>query len=142
VNGIVIDASVTLSWCFPDEHTLLVGERKGRITAEQTRAFFDALRVLKPALDYASLEQVAGPVQVICRDHRLTPYDALYVELALRSGCPLATLDHPQRQAQAISAFVAYDPSGSGPSKPDVKAPRQLIATPRRRDVPRSAPHS
>jgi hypothetical protein len=68
VTGIVIDASLTLSWCFPDEqtamsmhvldrlrsgeralvpafwplevlNTLLVGERKGRITAEQTRAF-------------------------------------------------------------------------------------------------------
>ena len=86
MTGIVIDASVTLSWCFPDEqthmsafwplevlNTLLVGERKGRITAEQTKAFFDELRVLKPALDYASLEQVVGPVQIICRDHRLTP---------------------------------------------------------------------
>jgi len=128
VTGIVIDASVTLSWCFPDEqtplsmnvldrigageralvpafwplevlNTLLVGERKGRITAEQTRAFFDALRVLRPVLDTVSLEQIAGPIQIICRDHRLTPYDALYVELALRSGCPLATLDRPQRQA-------------------------------------------
>jgi predicted nucleic acid-binding protein len=79
--------------------TLLVGERRGRITAEQTRAFFDTLRILNPTLDYASLEQVAGPVQIICRDHRLTPYDALYIELALRSGCPLATLDQPQKQA-------------------------------------------
>jgi predicted nucleic acid-binding protein len=76
-----------------------IGERKGRITSEQTKAFFDTLRVLSPVLDYASLEQVAGPVQIICRDHRLTPYDALYVELALRSGCPLATLDQPQREA-------------------------------------------
>jgi predicted nucleic acid-binding protein len=127
VKGIVIDASVTLSWCFPDEQTplslsvldrlkageqalapafwsvevlnvLLLGERKGRITAAQTRAFFDTLRALNPSMDYASLEQVAGPVQSICRDHRLTPYDALYVELALRSGCPLATLDQPQRE--------------------------------------------
>lgn len=128
MTGIVIDASVTLSWCFPDErtqmsmdvldrlksgeqalvpafwalevlNTLLVGERRGRVTAEQTRLFFDTIRILNPALDYASLEQVAGPVQIICRDHRLTPYDALYIELALRSGCPLATLDLPQRQA-------------------------------------------
>jgi predicted nucleic acid-binding protein len=128
VTGIVIDASVTLSWCFPDEqtymsmnvldrlkageqalvpafwalevlNTLLVGERRGRITAEQTEAFLGALRVLNPILDYASLEQVAGPIQIICRDHQLTPYDALYIELALRSGCPLATLDQPQRRA-------------------------------------------
>jgi predicted nucleic acid-binding protein len=50
-------------------------------------------------MDHASLEQVAGPVQIICRDHRLTPYDALYVELAMRSSFPLATLDQPQRDA-------------------------------------------
>ena len=128
MTGIVIDASVTLSWCFPDEqtpmslnvldrlksgeralapafwsldvlNTLLLGEHKGRITPEQTKASFDTLRVLSPALDYASLEQVAGAVQIICRDRRLTPYDALYVELALRSGWPLATLDQPQREA-------------------------------------------
>jgi len=94
VTGMVIDASVTLSWCFPDEqtpmssnvldrlksgeralvpafwplevlNTLLVGERRGRITAEQTRAFLDTLRVLGPALDYTSLGQIAGPVQII-----------------------------------------------------------------------------
>jgi predicted nucleic acid-binding protein len=126
--GIVIDASVTLAWCFPDEqtpmsmnvldrlktgeqalvpafwsvevlNTLLLGERKGRITPEQTKAFIDTLRVMNPILDHASLDQVAGPVQIICRDHRLTPYDALYVDLAMRSAYPLATLDQPQRDA-------------------------------------------
>ena len=106
MTGLVIDASVTLSWCFPDEQTplsldvldrlkggeqalvpafwsvevlnvLLLGERKGRIAPEQTASFFDTLRALNPRMDHASLEQVAGPVQLICRDHRLTPYDAL-----------------------------------------------------------------
>ena len=128
MNRIVVDASVTLSWCFPDEQTassigvldrlqlgdqalvpafwpaevlnsLLVGERRGRILPEQTATFIDALKALKPVLDYATLEQVAGPVQIICRDHRLTPYDGLYIELAQRSGCPLATLDQAQRDA-------------------------------------------
>jgi predicted nucleic acid-binding protein len=128
LNRIVIDASVTLSWCFPDEQTdsslsvlsrlqsgeqalvpvfwavevlnsLLVGERRGRITAEQSGEFLNALKILRPAFDYASLEQVVGPVQIICRDRGLTPYDALYVELAQRSGWPLATLDQPQREA-------------------------------------------
>jgi len=70
VTGIVIDASVTLSWCFPDEQTpmslkvldllkageralvrsfwpleilniLLLGERKRRITPQQTKGFFE-----------------------------------------------------------------------------------------------------
>ena len=128
MTGIVIDASVTLSWCFPDEqtpmslnvldrlksgeqalvpafwsvevlNTLLLGERKGRITPGTDQSVSRRPASLKPGLDYASLEQVAGAVQIICRDHRLTPYDALYVELAQRTGCPLATLDQPQREA-------------------------------------------
>jgi predicted nucleic acid-binding protein len=150
VTGIVIDASVTLSWCFPDEqtpmslnvldrlksgeqalvpafwslevlNTLLLGERKGRINPEQTKAFLDALRVLSPAVDYASLEQVAGPVQIICRDHRLTPYDALYVELAQRSGCPLATLDRGESQEgqsrRSCEGESSRQESGTGPEE-------------------------
>jgi predicted nucleic acid-binding protein len=128
VNGIVVDASLTLSWCFPDEQTplslmvldrlmagepalvpafwsvevlnaLLLGERKGRITPEHTRAFLGDLLSLRPTLDHASLAQVFGPVQMLCRERRLTPYDALYVELAMRVQRPLATLDQPQRDA-------------------------------------------
>lgn len=128
MSAIVVDASVTLSWCFPDEqttlsitvldrlkagdqalvpafwsvevlNTLLVGERRGRISLEQTQAFLDELRALDPKLDCASFNDVSGLVQTISRDHRLAPYDALYVELALRTGCALATLDGAQRSA-------------------------------------------
>ena len=38
-------------------------------------------------------------VQLLCRDHGLTPYDALYVELAQRTKSPLATLDQSQKDA-------------------------------------------
>jgi predicted nucleic acid-binding protein len=117
VSGIVVDASITLSWCFADERTdlsvavldllkagdralvpafwsvevpnsLLVGEKRGRIRPEQSQAFLGELRALNPILDYASLDQVCGAVQTISRDHRLAPYDALYVELALRMNSP------------------------------------------------------
>lgn len=128
MNEIVVDASITLSWCFPDEQTplslavldrlkagdaaivpafwsveilnsLLVGERRGRITAEQTQTFLRSLQALRPTLDNATLDRVTGPVQKLCRDHGLAPYDALYVDLAMRKKCPLATLDQPQRNA-------------------------------------------
>lgn len=128
MNGIVLDASVTLSWCFPDEQTavalnvldrlnageqalvpafwsvevlnsLLIGEKRGRISPEQTEAFLSTLRALGPAIDSIAAEQVFGPVQALCRAHRLTPYDALYVELAMRTQSPLATLDQPQKDA-------------------------------------------
>src|ERR1700732_409520 len=120
--------SVTLSWCFPDEQTplslkvldrlnggeealvpafwsvevlnsLLVGEKRGRISPDQIHAFLRHLAALQPAVDHASLEQVFGSVQMLCRDHVLTPYDALYVELARRTQCPLATLDQSQKDA-------------------------------------------
>jgi predicted nucleic acid-binding protein len=94
LTGIVIDASVTLSWCFPDEQ-----EAASIIVLDRIKAFFDTLRILSPSVDQASMDRIAGPVQMICRDHGLTPYDALYVELAQRSGCPLATLDREQRRA-------------------------------------------
>jgi len=131
VNGIVIDASITLSWCFPDEQTpssfavldrlkagdvalvpafwtvevlnsLLVGERRGRISPDQTQAFLQSLLALRPALDHATFEQVIGPVQQLCRGKRLTPYDALYVELAMRTQSPLATLDQSQQDAAKL----------------------------------------
>jgi predicted nucleic acid-binding protein len=130
VSWIVLDASVTLSWCFPDEQTpaamsvldllkagdqalvpafwcsevlnsLLVGERRGRISADQTRVFLNDLSALRPMLDDASLGRVFQDVQALCRQHGLASYDALYVELAMRSGSPLATLDKNQRDAAA-----------------------------------------
>lgn len=128
MSSIVVDASVTLSWCFPDEQTpsaiavldllkagdqalvpafwcseilnsLLVGEKKGRISADKTRAFLEDLRALRPTLDDVSLERVIHNIQALCRQFGLTPYDALYVELAARSGSSLATLDANQRDA-------------------------------------------
>ena len=125
---IVVDASITLSWCFPDEqsplslkvlerlktgevaivpafwsfevlNSLLIGEKRGRISQAQTQSFLDDLKALAPTFDYATAEQVYGPIQKLCRDHRLTPYDALYVDLAMRKKCTLATLDELQLTA-------------------------------------------
>jgi predicted nucleic acid-binding protein len=131
LTRIVVDASIRLSWCFPDEQTplsldvlrrlkggdqvfvpsfwsvevlnsLLVGERRGRISSAQTSAFLSDLRMLNPSFDHASLDQVNGPIQKLSRDHGLTPYDALYVELAMRTSCPLATQDQIQKNAATL----------------------------------------
>jgi predicted nucleic acid-binding protein len=45
-------------------------------------------------------------VVMLARRHRLTVYDASYLELALRLGLPLASLDGELRQA-AIACGVA-----------------------------------
>lgn len=126
MNSIVVDASVTLAWCFADEQTplalkvlerlktgdqalvpsfwslevlnsLLVGEKRGRISPEETQAFLGDLAAMSPSFDYVSTDQLNGPVQKLCRDHGLTPYDALYIELAMRMKSPLATQDQAQK---------------------------------------------
>ncbi len=131
MSQVVLDASITLSWCFPEEktplslrvlerlkagdealvpffwslevlNTLLIGERRGRISAEQTLAFLAHLEALQPTFDHASFEEVNGPIQEICRDHAITPYDAVYLELAMRADCPLATQDQAQKAVAAV----------------------------------------
>jgi predicted nucleic acid-binding protein len=78
---------------------LLVAERKGRISADQTRAFLEDLLALHPTLDDASLERVFKDDLALCRQFGLASYDVRYVELAMRSKSPLATLDKNQREA-------------------------------------------
>jgi len=99
-------ALVPAFWCSEVLNSLLVGERKGRISAVEVQAFLEDLRALRPTLDNASLERVIQDIQPLCRQHGLVSYDALYVELAMRSGSPLATLDKSQRDAALAVGVV------------------------------------
>ena len=128
----VLDSSVALSWCFEDEVTeatlrirerlsteravvpslwllevanvLLLGARRGRLTAEAAAEFADLLLglpidVVEPERDIADLMQLAA-------EHRLTAYDAAYLQVAAARRLPLATLDATLAGA-ARSAGVA-----------------------------------
>lgn len=118
----MLDASIVLSWCFPDENealaqlvadmfkrgdtaivpsfwpyevlnALLVGEKRKRISKELIRRFLDDLATLPIALEQFPNGVVFGRVQRLSREHGLTAYDAAYLDLALDSRLPLATLD-------------------------------------------------
>ncbi len=125
----VLDASIALTWCFPDEeaqkaqeiserivagetvvvpafwrheilNALLVGERRKRLTPELTRAFIEDLNRLPIDVDLRiTSANVFEETQSLCRKHGLTAYDAAYLELATRSGCSLATADSDLRGA-------------------------------------------
>lgn len=120
---IVIDASIALSWVFPDEgaaeaeiglkrvvaegalvpalwplevlNGLLVGERKRRLKLSDVPVVVALFRDLPLRAAPASIEAAFDRVSPIARDHRLTSYDAAYLALALDVGLPLATLDEP-----------------------------------------------
>lgn len=122
MSRFVLDASVVLTWCFPDENAalaqhvagmfkrgdiaiapsfwphevlnaLLVGEKRKRISRELVRSFLDDLEVLPIVLEQFPAAVVFDRIQRLSREHGLTAYDAAYLDLALNSGLPLATLD-------------------------------------------------
>lgn len=125
--GFVLDASVSACWALDDEedtiadvaldrsdveeivvpslwwfeirNILIVAERRKRLTVATTDAFLRSIRRLKLSIDRAPEEK---DVILLARRHGLTVYDSGYLELALREGLALATLD--KRLAAAAEA--------------------------------------
>jgi predicted nucleic acid-binding protein len=119
VSLCVLDASATFPWLFEDEASpeadalldlvsergavvpplwflecangLAMAERRGRIDSAGVAKAIGLLRRLPLAVDDAALSRAFDGVPDLARVHRLTAYDAHYLDLALRRGFPLAT---------------------------------------------------
>jgi predicted nucleic acid-binding protein len=96
------DAAVPMLWWFEVRNALIVNERRGRITELQTARFLHEISPLAITTDGSPDE---SSVLTLARRHRMTVYDAAYLELALRQALPLATLD-AQLAAAARSETV------------------------------------
>jgi predicted nucleic acid-binding protein len=128
IKAIVLDASVTLAWCFPGESTsyteaildllgagsnalapsiwpfevangLLMGERRKRLTMAQVVSILQRISDLPITIEAARIDRLFGDVLSVARQQQLTEYDAAYLEVALREGLPLASLDDRLRRA-------------------------------------------
>jgi predicted nucleic acid-binding protein len=125
--NLVLDASITLAWCYADETTeavqrsfdivrtngawvpvlwlwevanvLQMNVRRGRHNAKfRDRALADlALFPIKE--DAEAGRQAWSGSLILAERHSLTVYAAAYLEVALRRGLPLATLDRNLRSA-------------------------------------------
>jgi predicted nucleic acid-binding protein len=84
------EARVPSLWWFEVRNTLIINERRGRLAQTDTATFLRGLSRLGVTLD-RSPEEVG--VLTLARKHRLTVYDACYLELAQREALALATLD-------------------------------------------------
>jgi predicted nucleic acid-binding protein len=132
----IVDASLACAWCFPDEQTdytqavlravsgsidalaprlwayevrngVLTGVRRGRIPRTHAERFLASLSGLRVGLtDPHSYDAVFALVD----RHGLTFYDAAYLDLALREGLPLASLDDRLRKAAAKSGVLLFEP--------------------------------
>jgi predicted nucleic acid-binding protein len=77
-------------WWFETRNTLVVNERRGRLTESDSTAFLHQLSRLPITADLTPDESA---LLRLARAHKLTVYDAAYLELAQRRGLALATLD-------------------------------------------------
>jgi len=125
--SLVLDASATLAWLFGDETTpeiravfdkvaehgahvpnlwhleiansLTMAARRGRIDLEFRQAALADLALLDIAIDVHTGARSWHDTIAFADRHRLTLYDAAYLELAGRLCLPLATLDTALRKA-------------------------------------------
>ena len=136
MNGIVIDASVALAWCFPDEasdyadsvllalenetaivpaiwavevaNALLVGERRKRIRQPEIRRFADLLKNLSVVEDRQPFADTVSNVLPLAREHDLSAYDAAYLDVAVRHEIPIATLDRVLQRVCNVAGVKAF----------------------------------
>ena len=123
----VLDCSVTMAWLFPDEATqaterfreslietrafvpslwpvevgnvLLTATRRGRIRTDEWPQIRAHLQALPIEIDPVSTSRTWGTSLELAHAHRLSVYDATYLELAMRLRMPLVTLDRALRSA-------------------------------------------
>src|SRR5215831_7597155 len=99
LNRLVTEtALVPAGWFIEITNVLAMAERKGRITPTQSDAFIADLGKLGIERDDAAPDRAFTHLLTLCRTHRLTSYDAIYLDLAIRRGLPLATLDDDLRK--------------------------------------------
>ena len=137
---LVVDSSVALTWCFEDERTaatvalldrvadtgafapalwplemlnaLAMAERRQRITAQQRHQLSGWMRNLPIKLDQETADQAWTATALFAEQHRLTLYDACYLELAHRLKLPLATLDNALRAAAPLVGVALLGAAG------------------------------
>lgn len=139
---LVIDCSVTMAWYFKDEanpysdavrralateraavpalwplevaNVLLMGERRKSSTQAQATKWLRFLTALPIAVDSQPPILAFDPILNLARSHKLTAYDAAYLELAIRLGLPLAARDDAlEKAAQSVGVPLFVPPASS-----------------------------
>ncbi|HSZ00986.1 MAG TPA: type II toxin-antitoxin system VapC family toxin [Terriglobales bacterium] len=127
MTGVVIDASLALAWCFPDEaseyadgvlvalegrtvmvppvwaleitNAVLVAERRKRAKLADVRRFVELLGGLTIIEQSQTVIDTVSSVLPLARQYGLSAFDAAYLDVAVRQGAPLATLDSTLERA-------------------------------------------
>lgn len=80
-------------WHVEISNALLMGERRKIITEAQTIDYLNRLHLLPISTDDKSVTHCCSVAISLAREYGLTAYDAVYLELALRTDSSIATFD-------------------------------------------------
>lgn len=123
----VLDNSIVMTWCFEDEtseyadlildrlegetaivpgiwplevgNVLLAAEKRQRLAEADSVRFLNLLNSLPIRVEQESPERMTKEILALARELKISTYDASYLDLAMREGLPLATLDTALRKA-------------------------------------------
>ncbi len=105
-----VHAAVPAVWPLEVANAILVGERRKRSTEAQAAKWLDYLRSLPITVDEETNARAWSDVLTLARARGLSAYDASYLDLALRRGLPLATLDDRLKAAAAAVGVHVFKP--------------------------------
>ncbi len=83
-------------------------ESKGIVTEADSQRFIALLGRLNIVTDQATATHALGDTLNLARRYKLSAYDAAYLELALRKGLPLATLDADLARAASTAGVPIF----------------------------------
>jgi predicted nucleic acid-binding protein len=93
------EAHVPTLWRYEVSAVLARAQKIGVLTADRTTDFLETLEPLNIVVDMRGVDRILTDVHRLAVSHRLTSYDAAYLELALRENISIATLDEELRAA-------------------------------------------
>ena len=86
-------------WRWEVGNVLLMAERRKRITGADSNRHLSTLEILPVEIDENAPREAWSAALLLARKHQLTLYDAAYLELAIRRGVALGSLDNDLRKA-------------------------------------------
>ena len=99
------EAHVPQHWWLEVANGLLLAERRKRMSTADASRSLAAVMDLPVMTDDATAVRACGETASLARQHRLSLYDAAYLDLAIRNGSSLATSDQALGRA-ALEAGV------------------------------------
>ena len=92
-------AIVPVTWALEVANVIARAEAKGLVTGARSEAFLAMLEGVDIEADAATFSHALSYTLQLARRYKLSAYDASYLELSLRLGLPLATLDEDLQKA-------------------------------------------